>query len=48
MVTYYNNKRDEKKDWRRREKILKETIDGVRVLLCILSSTTDDAVIRFR
>lgn len=48
MATFYNIQRDEKKDWRRREKILRETIDGVKVLLFILSSTTDDDVIRFR
>lgn len=45
---FFNIQRDEKKDWRRREKILRETIDGVKVLLFILSSTTDDDVIRFR
>lgn len=48
MATFYDIQRDEKKDWRRREKILRETIDGVKVLLFILSSTTDDDVIRFR
>lgn len=47
MVTYYI-KRDEKKDWKKREKILRETIESVKVLHVILSNTTDDALVRYR
>lgn len=38
----------EKKDWKRREKILRETIESVNVLHNIFRKTTDDALIRFR
>ncbi|XP_052684075.1 uncharacterized protein LOC128164324 [Crassostrea angulata] len=38
----------EKKDWKRREKILRETIESIKALLAILSKTTDDALVRFR
>nr|XP_034309261.1 uncharacterized protein LOC105344790 [Crassostrea gigas] len=41
-------KLDEKKDWKKREKILRETIESVKVLHVILSNTTDDALVRFR